>query len=110
VIVLSWFQNLFQKLKKEEDDDEFESYIIHKQEGQPFLNKNENFKDLETKVSYQYPKGRNHPFHPPKLRETPKAKEETLRPKHRETLKAKEETLRQKRKNLHTEPEKRIIK
>ncbi|MCM3116596.1 DNA translocase FtsK [Neobacillus sp. MER 74] len=91
---MSWFQNLFQKLRKEEDD-EFESYLIHKQEGQPFLNKKENFKDLETKVSYQYPKGSNHPFHPPKLKETPKEKEQTLR---------------QKRKNSHPEPPKRIIR
>ena len=95
MIVLSWFQNLFQKLRKEDDDDEFEGYIIHKQEGLPFLNKNESVKDLETKVSYQYPKGSNHPFHPPKLKETPKAKEQTLR---------------QKRKNSLPEPDQRIIR
>ncbi|MFP5114562.1 DNA translocase FtsK [Bacillaceae bacterium C204] len=52
-------------------------------------------KDLETKVSYQYPKGRNHPIHPPKLKETPKAKEETLR---------------QKRINRQPEPDKRTIR
>ena len=50
MIVLSWFQNLFQKLRKEDDDDEFEGYIIHKPEGLPFLNKNESVKDLETKA------------------------------------------------------------
>lgn len=96
MIVLSWFQNLFQKLRKEDDDDdEFEGYIIHKPEGLPFLNKNESVKDLETKVSYQYPKGSNHPFHPPKLKETPKPKEQTLR---------------QKRKNSLPEPDQRIIR
>ncbi|WP_144555159.1 DNA translocase FtsK [Bacillus sp. X1(2014)] len=93
---MSWFQNLFQKLRKEDDDDdEFEGYIIHKQEGLPFLNKNESVKDLETKVSYQYPKGSNHPFHPPKLKEKPKPKEQTLR---------------QKRKNSLPEPDQRIIR
>ena len=96
MIVLSWFQNLFQKLRRdEEDDEEFEGSILHKHEGLPFLNKKESMKDLETKVSYQYPKGRNHSIHPPKLKETPKAKEETLR---------------QKRINRHPEPDKRTMR
>lgn len=96
MIVLSWFQNLFQKLRRDEEDDgEFEGSILHKHEGLSFLNKKESMKDLETKVSYQYPKGRNHPFHPPKLKESPKAKEETLR---------------QKRINRHPEPDKRTMR
>ncbi|MEH7304398.1 DNA translocase FtsK [Neobacillus drentensis] len=79
---MSWFQHLFQKLRKDDEEDEFEGYILHKhQEGMPFLNKYESLKDLETKISYQYPKGSNHPFHPPKPKETQNKKEETLRQK-----------------------------
>ncbi|MBV7507343.1 DNA translocase FtsK [Bacillus sp. sid0103] len=93
---MSWFQHLFQKLRKDDEEDEFEGYILHKQqEGMPFLNKYESLKDLETKISYQYPKGSNHPFHPPKPKETQNKKEETLR---------------QKRITRHPEPETRKMR
>ncbi|MEH7157574.1 DNA translocase FtsK [Neobacillus drentensis] len=82
VVVLSWIQNLFQKLKKDDDDDDaFNGYTIHNQEGLPFLNQYDSLKDLETKISYQYPKGSNRPYHPKKPLETSKAKEETLHQK-----------------------------
>ena len=86
VIVLSWFQNLFQRLKKDEEDEEFNGYILHKHEGLPLLNKYENLKDLDTKVSYQYPKGSYRPSYPPLPKVTHKEKEETLRQKRNELL------------------------
>ncbi|SMQ83522.1 DNA segregation ATPase FtsK/SpoIIIE, S-DNA-T family [Bacillus sp. OV166] len=86
VIVLSWFQNFFQRLKKEEDDEEFDSYILHKHEGPPLLNKYENLKDLDTKISYQYPKGSNRSSYTPIPKKTQKVKEETLRQKRTERL------------------------
>jgi S-DNA-T family DNA segregation ATPase FtsK/SpoIIIE len=86
VIVLSWFQNLFQRLRKDEEDEEFNGYILHKHEGLPLLNKYENLKDLDTKVSYQYPKGSYRPSYPPLPRVTQKEKEETLRQKRNELL------------------------
>jgi S-DNA-T family DNA segregation ATPase FtsK/SpoIIIE len=83
VIVLSWFQILFQKLRRDDDEDDEFGGFLHKQGGLPFLKKYENLKDLETKISYQYPKGSNHPIHLPKpkaiVKAIPKPKEETLR-------------------------------
>jgi DNA segregation ATPase FtsK/SpoIIIE, S-DNA-T family len=86
VIVLSWFQNFFQRLKKEADDDEIEGYIIHKHEGLPLQNQHESLKDLDTKISYQYPKGSYRPSYTPIPKVTQKAKEETLRQKRNERL------------------------
>ncbi|MEH7374713.1 DNA translocase FtsK [Neobacillus drentensis] len=83
---MSWFQNFFQRLKKEEDDEEFDSYILHKHEGPPLLNKYENLKDLDTKISYQYPKGSNRSSYTPIPKATQKVKEETLRQKRTERL------------------------
>ncbi|MBT2697622.1 DNA translocase FtsK [Bacillus sp. ISL-40] len=83
---MSWFQNFFQRLKKEEDDEEFDGYILHKHEGPPLLNKYENLKDLDTKISYQYPKGSNRPSYTPIPKVTQKVKEETLRQKRTERL------------------------
>ncbi|WP_088089283.1 DNA translocase FtsK [Bacillus sp. OV166] len=83
---MSWFQNFFQRLKKEEDDEEFDSYILHKHEGPPLLNKYENLKDLDTKISYQYPKGSNRSSYTPIPKKTQKVKEETLRQKRTERL------------------------
>ncbi|MBT2726435.1 DNA translocase FtsK [Bacillus sp. ISL-75] len=83
---MSWFQNFFQRLKKEEDDEEFDGYILHKHEGPPLLNKYENLKDLDTKISYQYPKGSNRPSYTPVPKVTQKVKEETLRQKRTERL------------------------
>nr|WP_066063406.1 DNA translocase FtsK [Neobacillus soli] len=77
---MSWFHNLFQKFKK--DDEEFDDYLIHKHEGLPFQGKYEGIKDLDTKVSYQYPKGIDRLF---QTREMPKkTAEETLRKKRTE--------------------------
>ncbi|WP_257208853.1 DNA translocase FtsK [Bacillus sp. AFS031507] len=83
---MSWFQNFFQRLKKEEDDEEFDGYILHKHEGPPLLNKYENLKDLDTKISYQYPKGSNRSSYTPIPKVTQKVKEETLRQKRTERL------------------------
>jgi DNA segregation ATPase FtsK/SpoIIIE, S-DNA-T family len=58
VIVLNWFQNFFQKLKKE-DDEEFDEYDLHnlKTETSAVNSNHEGVKDLDTRISYQYPKG-----------------------------------------------------
>ncbi|MCL6570953.1 MAG: hypothetical protein K6T88_04635 [Bacillus sp. (in: Bacteria)] len=61
---MSWIQDFFQRLKKD-DEEEIDDYTIHKSNSQPFLNKNESLKDLDTKISYQYPKGSYRPSHPP---------------------------------------------
>ncbi|WP_420490651.1 DNA translocase FtsK [Neobacillus drentensis] len=82
---MSWFQNFFQRLKKDDsNDEEYGGYILHKHEGPPLLNKYESLKDLDTKVSYQYPKGSYHPSHTPLPKVTQKAKDETLRQKRSE--------------------------
>jgi S-DNA-T family DNA segregation ATPase FtsK/SpoIIIE len=62
VIRLNWFQNFFQKFKKD-DEDEFEEYNLHNFKVDTFTTQNshESSKDLETRISYQYPKG-NLPF------------------------------------------------
>ena len=62
VIGLNWFQNFFQKFKKD-DEDEFEEYTLHnfKVDTSASQNSHESSKDLETRISYQYPKG-NLPF------------------------------------------------
>jgi S-DNA-T family DNA segregation ATPase FtsK/SpoIIIE len=83
VIVLSWFQNLFQKFKRD-DEEEFDDYILHKHEESPLLNKYESLKDLDTKVSYQYPKGSYRP--PSTLEVQKKENEEILRKKRTESL------------------------
>ena len=58
VIVLSWIQNLFQKLKKGEED-EFDESFFHIDKTGDFspVQKYESIKDVDAKVSYQYPKG-----------------------------------------------------
>jgi DNA segregation ATPase FtsK/SpoIIIE, S-DNA-T family len=58
VIVLSWIQNFFQKFKKDEEE-EFNEFLIHTPKTDEFPNPNplESVKDLDTKISYQYPKG-----------------------------------------------------
>lgn len=100
VIVLNWFQNIFQKLKKDEED--FDGYILHKHEGPPLLNKYENFKDLDTKVSYQYPKGSYQLTQPQLPRVTQKEKVETLRQKRIERLPEK--------RNIREKPEVQPVK
>ena len=58
VIVLSWIQNFFQKFIKDKDD-EYAEYDIHnKQQNRSLPHKLiEGSHHLNTKVSYQYPKG-----------------------------------------------------
>ena len=58
VIVLSWIQNFFQKFKKDEEE-ELNEFVIHNHRNDelPHLNQYESLKDLDTRISYQYPKG-----------------------------------------------------
>ncbi len=60
VIVLSWVQNLFQIFKKDDVDDERE-YIdydlhYHKSEHTPIEEQHQGSKELDARISYQYPK------------------------------------------------------
>lgn len=59
VIVLSWIQNFFQKLKKDEEG-EFDKHPLHndKSEVPTFAFQSESTKDLDARVSYQYPKNK----------------------------------------------------
>ncbi|MBS4215335.1 DNA translocase FtsK [Bacillus sp. FJAT-49825] len=54
---MSWIQNFFQKLKKDEEG-EFDKHPVHnnKPEVPTFLSQSESTKDLDARVSYQYPK------------------------------------------------------
>ncbi|WHY76489.1 DNA translocase FtsK [Neobacillus sp. WH10] len=63
---MSWIQNFFQKFKK--DEEEYNDYIIHNHNPDSLLpnSQNESLKDLDTRISYQYPKGGKHPSRPPK--------------------------------------------
>lgn len=58
VIVLSWMQNFLQKFMKDSET-EYDDYEIHnhKQEKSLSLKTNEGVKELNTRISYQYPKG-----------------------------------------------------
>jgi DNA segregation ATPase FtsK/SpoIIIE, S-DNA-T family len=57
VIVLSWIQNFFQKLKRDEEDEFDESFLHNDKTGAPhILSSKDNHKDVETRISYQYPK------------------------------------------------------
>lgn len=66
VIVLSWIQDFFQRFKKDEEE-EFAHLTINnkKNDGHPFLNNDDNIKDLELRISYQYPKGEIKSSHSP---------------------------------------------
>lgn len=59
---MSWIQSFFQKLKKD-GEDEFDEYPLHNDEPREYspVNANENHKDLDARISYQYPKGNSHP-------------------------------------------------
>lgn len=59
VIVLSWIQNFLKKFIKD-NEDEYAEYVIHnKQQGRSLSQKlNEGSHHLDTKISYQYPKGK----------------------------------------------------
>lgn len=77
VIVLSWFQNFFRILKKD-DEDELDGYDLHieKAENLPPSRNYEGSKELDTRISYQYPKGSG-PY-PPILKEIKKTDEQTV--------------------------------
>lgn len=63
VIVLSWIQNFFQKLRKEEEDeDKMTGYILHRELGDhDSTNQLDGLKDLDARIAYQYPKGGSTP-------------------------------------------------
>ncbi|ETI70435.1 cell division FtsK/SpoIIIE [Neobacillus vireti LMG 21834] len=75
---MSWIQDLFQKFKRD-DEEKYEDNSLHnhKPENPPFLNQYESLKDLDAKVSYQYPKGSVRPSVVPQ--EKQKAMETTVR-------------------------------
>ncbi|WP_082193129.1 DNA translocase FtsK [Bacillus rubiinfantis] len=55
---MSWFQDLFQKFKKDEEDESDKSFFHNDKSGEILLQKvNDSLKDVEAKVSYQYPRG-----------------------------------------------------
>jgi DNA segregation ATPase FtsK/SpoIIIE, S-DNA-T family len=76
VIVLSWIQNFFQKFKKDEEE-ELNEFVIHnpRNDELPHLNQYESLKDLDTRISYQYPKGGLRSSTTPLHEVKPKAKE-----------------------------------
>ncbi|WP_406603729.1 DNA translocase FtsK [Neobacillus rhizosphaerae] len=76
VIVLSWIQDFFQKFKRD-DEEQYDEYILHnhKPDDFPLVNQYESLKDLDTRISYQYPKGSVRPSPSPQV--IRKAKEET---------------------------------
>ncbi|MDN3018195.1 DNA translocase FtsK [Paenibacillus sp. BSR1-1] len=55
---MSWIQDFFQRFKKDEEE-EFNHLTIQNKNtnGHPILNNDDNIKDLEIRISYQYPKG-----------------------------------------------------
>ncbi|MFJ5715901.1 DNA translocase FtsK [Neobacillus sp. NPDC093127] len=75
---MSWIQDFFQKFKRD-DDEKYDDYSLHnhRPENLPLLNQYESLKDLDTKISYQYPKGSVRPT--PAPRENRKAIEAPLR-------------------------------
>lgn len=87
VIVLSWIQNFFQKFIKD-NQDEYAEYDIHTKQLERSLPHKiiEGRNHLDTKISYQYPKGKRHLYVQP---EDPTVKSE--------------KTNRQKRVNLRSE-------
>ncbi len=86
VIVLSWIQNFFQKLKKEEEGD-VNDYPFQSQQQDKLapLNQYESLKDLDARISYQYPKGSNPSSRPQKSIQK-SIQEELGRPKRSEKL------------------------
>lgn len=63
VIVLSWIQNFFQKFIKD-NQDEYAEYDIHTKQMERSLPQKiiEGRYQLDTKISYQYPKGKRHMY------------------------------------------------
>lgn len=59
VIVLSWIQNLFQMFRKDEEEQSVHDDLHTMKETRSFPQmKNENSKEMNAKIIYQYPKGR----------------------------------------------------
>ncbi|CAH2716988.1 hypothetical protein BACCIP111895_04176 [Neobacillus rhizosphaerae] len=73
---MSWIQDFFQKFKRD-DEEQYDEYILHnhKPDDFPLVNQYESLKDLDTRISYQYPKGSVRPSPSPQV--IRKAKEET---------------------------------
>lgn len=63
VIVLSWIQTFFQKFIKD-NQDEYAEYDIHTKQMERSLPQKiiEGRYQLDTKISYQYPKGKRHMY------------------------------------------------
>jgi DNA segregation ATPase FtsK/SpoIIIE, S-DNA-T family len=77
VIVLSWIQNFFEIFKKDDEDELVDSDLhIDKMVNLPPPRKSEGSKELDTRISYQYPKGAV-PY-PLILEETRKTNEQTI--------------------------------
>ncbi|MGG3560330.1 DNA translocase FtsK [Neobacillus rhizosphaerae] len=73
---MSWIQNFFQKFKKDEEE-ELNEFVIHntRNDELPHQNQYESLKDLDTRISYQYPKGGLRSSTTPLHEVKPKAKE-----------------------------------
>lgn len=81
VVVLSWIQNFFQS-NKNDDEDEFDDFELHyKTENLLASKMYENGKDLNVRVSYQYPKVG---YRIPLTREASPKKEESLHKRRKE--------------------------
>ncbi len=93
---MSWIQNLFEKFKKEEDEFDEEYQLKKENISVPAMkNSSEHSKDLDARISYQYPKGH---FRFPVIPDEHKKKMEHLRHSHREKQ-------REERKHTRTETE-----
>ncbi|ULT55991.1 DNA translocase FtsK [Neobacillus drentensis] len=60
---MSWIQNFFQKLRKEEEEgDKMTGYLLHKEKGDhDSTSQLDSLKDLDARIAYQYPKGSSTP-------------------------------------------------
>ena len=79
VIVLSWIQNFFQKLRKEEDDEvKMTDYFLNRvPDNHVTISQYDSLKDLDARIAYQYPKGES----PPKRITRSNQRQITSRPK-----------------------------
>ncbi|MDR7000522.1 DNA translocase FtsK [Neobacillus niacini] len=97
---MSWFQNFFQRFKNDEEDEEdFEynpnqSRVHNEMRDLPSLKNKEGGREIEARISYQYPKGR--------IR-LPIIKEEKLITKKEESSKKKTERHQKRKEPEHTE-------
>lgn len=69
VIVLSWIQNFFQKLRKEEEDEgRITDYFLNRESDNHLtISQYDSLKDLDARIAYQYPKGDSPP---PRIKES----------------------------------------